>query len=742
MHEVSPPEEHAEQATLKVGGMTCAACVARVEKKLSKVAGVVSASVNLATEQAVVRFEPGRVTQARLLETVEAAGYEASLVHERDWSTSLADQEARSEAGRVRESITLAVSLGLSCAIMALSMVPSLKHWPSHALHEALLALLALPVWAWTGWTFHRGALVNARHGSANMDTLVSLGSTVTYVYSGVAAVALPGAPTWFDTAAFIVTFIYLGKHLEARARGRASRAISSLLGMQPRTACVVRAGREREVPVEEVVVGDRLIVRPGERIPADGRVEEGESAVDESMVTGESLPVEKRPGDALVGGTVNGPALLRMTVQRVGNDTVLAGIVRLVQEAQGSKAPVQRLADRVAGVFVPVILALALLTFAGHLVAGRTWVAAMMPAVAVLVVACPCALGLATPTAIMVGTGRGARAGILIRGGESLERVHALTTVVFDKTGTLTERSLVLAEVVAAEGTDAGASLALAAELERGSEHPLARAVVDGAVHRGIALPDTPASLEVIPGGGVAGVIGERRVVVGSARLLRERGVDPDLLDAAVARLEAQGRTVLLVAVDGRVAAALAVSGRSRPGAAEALGRLHAMGLTTVMLTGDRRRTAEAIGAELAVGRVVAEVRPEEKAAEVRRLQGAGDIVAVVGDGLNDAPALAAADVGIAMGSGTDVSMEAADITLMRDDLGAVPQAIVLSRRTMRIIRQNLFWAFFYNLLLVPAAALGLVHPMWAAAAMATSSVTVVTNSLRLGRASLDGGR
>jgi Cu+-exporting ATPase len=721
------------QQELAITGMTCASCVARIERKLGKLEGVQTASVNLATERASVTYDPASVSPAQLISAVEAAGYGAAPVVE--GATVGEDEEAarrRDLAGRRR---TLALGAVLSALLLVLAMAPALMDFPTAQTHNYLLALLALPVWAYVGRGFHRGALVNLRHGSANMDTLISLGSSVAYLYSVAVTIAAPGQAVYYDTAALIVTLIYLGKYLEAAAKGRTGEAIRQLIGLQPRTALVVRNGAERALPLEQVVTGDVVLVRPGERVPVDGTVLAGQSSVDESMLTGESLPVAKAPGDAVIGATVNGTGLLRIQTTAVGRDTVLAGIIRLVEQAQGSKAPVQRLADRISAVFVPVVIGLAALTFLGWLATGHSLGQALVPAIAVLVIACPCALGLATPTAIMVGTGRGAGMGILIKGGESLERIRALTSVVLDKTGTVTEGKPRLTDIVPLAGIAAAEVLRLAGGVERASEHPLGQAVVRGAEERGLALPATPTVFRSITGGGVQGLIEGCEVLVGSRRLLAEQGIALDGATATLEALEADGKTALLVAVDGQPGGIIAVADTLKAGAAGAVASLRALGLQVALLTGDNARTAEAIARQAGIERVLAEARPDEKAAEVARLQAASQVVAMVGDGINDAPALAQADVGIALGTGTDVAMAAADITLVRGDLRSVPAAIALSRATMRTIRQNLFWAFVYNVILIPLAALGMVNPIFAAAAMALSSVSVVTNSLRLNR-------
>ncbi len=720
---------------LAISGMTCASCVARVERTLGKVEGVRSAAVNLATERATVAYDPSRVKVARLIGAVEAAGYGATpVVEDADAEDGAVEETHRGRALR-RRGVTLLSGAALCAVILILAMAPPLMMFPTVQTHNYLLALLTLPVWAIVGWSFHRGALINLRHGAANMDTLVSLGSTVAFVYSVVAMIALPGQYVYFDTAALIITLIYLGKYLEAAAKGRTGEAIKALMGLQPRTARVIRNGQERDLPIAQVVSGDMLLVRPGERVPVDGVVTGGESAVDEAMITGESLPVQKGQGDSVIGATVNGMGLLHVEATRVGRDTVLAGIVRLVEQAQGSKAPVQRLADRISGVFVPIVLVLATLTFLGWLLTGHAFAQALIPAIAVLVIACPCALGLATPTAIMVGTGRGAREGILIKGGESLERIQALRSIVLDKTGTVTVGKPTVTDVVALADLPDSEVLRLAAGVERGSEHPLGAAVVRGAAERGLTLAPLPTAFRSITGGGVEGLVEDRAVLVGSRRLLGERGISWDSAETRLRALESGGKTALLVAVDGRLAGLVAVADTVKDGAAEVVRQLRALGLDVIMLTGDNCRTAEAIGRIARIERIIAEVRPEEKAAEVARLQGRGQVVAMVGDGINDAPALARADVGIAMGTGTDVAMAAADITLVGGELRAIPRAIALSRATMRVIRQNLFWAFFYNVILIPLAAFGVITPIFAAAAMALSSVTVVSNSLRLNR-------
>ena len=722
---------------LTVTGMTCASCVARIERKLSKVPGVAEASVNLATERAAVTYDPAVTSPAALIGAVEAAGYSAAPVQEES-VTEAADDAAARRADLRRRRLTLAAGAILSALVLALAMVPGLMDWPTMQSHNYLLAALTLPVWLGVGHNFHRGALRNARHLSANMDTLVSLGSSVAYLYSLVATVALPGQATYFDTAALIVTLIYVGKYLEAAAKGQATEAITALAGLRPRTAHVVRNRAERDVPVEQVVVGDALVVRPGETIPVDGVVTDGSSTADEAMLTGESLPVDKAAGDPVTGGTLNGAGLLHLRATRVGRDTALAGIIRLVEQAQGSKAPVQRFADAISSVFVPVVLGLALLTFAGWLLTGHAATTAMVAAVAVLVIACPCALGLATPTAIMVGSGRGARLGILIKGGESLERIGRLTDVVLDKTGTVTMGKPIVTDVAPLAAWSADDVLRLAAGVERASEHPLGQAVARAASARGLAVTALPSGFRATAGGGVEGTVDGRAVLVGSRRLLAARGVAVAPIEEVLVRLETEGKTALPVVVDGQVAGVIAVADGVKDGAAEAVQALRRLHLESTLLTGDNRRTAAAVAREVGIDRVLAEVRPAEKDAEVARLQQDGRRVAMVGDGVNDAPALARADVGVAMGSGTDAAMAAADITLVGGDLRALPRAFALSRAVMRVIKQNLFWAFAYNVILIPAAAFGLLNPIWAAAAMALSSVTVVSNSLRLNRVHL----
>jgi P-type Cu+ transporter len=585
------------------------------------------------------------------------------------------------------------------------------------------------------------------------MDTLVSLGSTAAYLLSIVATFfpQLVGSTTFYDTTALIVTLIFLGKYLEARAKGQTSEAIRKLIGLQARAAHVIRSGQEVELPIEQVQVGDELIVRPGEKIPVDGTVLSGNSSVDESMITGESIPVEKAEGEPLIGATVNQHGLLRMRATKVGADTVLANIIRLVEQAQGSKAPIQRLADTISGIFVPVVLVVSALTFIAWAIIGHVntassnpFIVAIVAAVAVLVVACPCALGLATPTAIMVGTGKGAEQGILIRGGESLERIQAVRAVLLDKTGTITKGKPELTDVVPVAGVQANELLRLVAEAEQGSEHPLASAIVEGAKARGLELGGYPDNLTAYAGRGLQASVEGREVLIGTRRLLSERSIVYDGLEQQLEALEQQGKTVMLVVIDNEVSGLVAVADTVKVGSAQAIKQLQAQGQQVWMITGDNRRTAQAIAKQVGISadHVLAEVLPEDKANQVKRLQEQGLVVAFAGDGINDAPALVQADAGIAMGTGTDIAMEASDITLVKGNLKSVATALALSRATMRTIKQNLFWAFAYNVVLIPTAMLSPVFPflrenapIFAAAAMALSSVTVVSNSLRLRR-------
>ena len=711
---------------LPIEGMTCGACAARIERGLNRLDGVASASVNLAAERATVVYDPEVTGPPAFSEKVSALGYAVGR-----------DPDAADPAGAARTRLVAAAAL--TGPVLVLAMFPALQY-PGWAW---LAAVLATPVVLWAGAGFHRAALAGLRHRTATMDTLVSLGTLAAWGWSVAALLATgpgdpapgePGGPhVYFEVAAIIVVLVLFGRWLESRARSRSGQALRRLLELGTGTAMVLRDGAEVAVPVEAVVVGDRFVVRPGQKLATDGVVTEGRSSVDRSLLTGESVPVEVGPGDEVTGATVNQEGRLVVRATRVGADTALSQIVRLVEAAQGSKAPVQRLADRVAGVFVPVVLGIAALTLAGWLVTGHTAAEAVSAAVAVLIVACPCSLGLATPTAVMVGTGRGAQLGILIRGAEVLERTGKATVALLDKTGTVTEGRMSLAGVAAGDGVDPDRLLALAASLEDASEHPVARAVADGARDRGLAL--SPAeTFTNLPGQGVAGRVGGHELLVGSTRLLEGRGwaVPAAVQDAADAA-RATGRIAVVAGWDGRARGVLAVADQVKPGSRAAVERLRALGLETVLLTGDHQATANTVAGELGVDGVAAELLPADKVAEVRRRQQAGQVVAMVGDGVNDAPALAQADVGVALGGGTDVAVEASDLTLVGGDPGGVADAVALSRETYATIKQNLFWAFAYNVAAIPLAALGRLNPMVAAAAMSLSSVFVVGCSLQL---------
>ena len=709
-----------------VSGMTCGSCAARVEKVLAHQEGVERAAVNFATARADVVFDPGRVRVDDLVTAIAKIGYGLAPA-EADAPTDGVEADDVLEARWLRR-VLVAWPLGL--AVLVLSMAWMHEPWARWSTFA-----LTVPVQFWAGWPFLSQAAMRARSRQANMDTLIAIGTLAAFVYSAANVVfGEHHSDHYFDSAALIIAFLLLGRYFEARARSRAFGAVRTLLELGAKDARVVVDGEERLVPVAQVRVGDLLLVRPGEKIPVDGEVVDGRSAVDESMLTGESVPVDKAPGDTVAGATVNAQGALTVRATAVGADTVLARIVRLVEEAQGTKAPVQRLADRVAGLFVPAVLVLATATFLGWWVLADDPRGGLVAAVAVLIIACPCALGLATPTAIMVGTGRGATLGILIKGGEVLERSKRIDTVVFDKTGTLTTGEMALTDVVPDDG-DTDDLLRTAAALEQSSEHPVGRAVVAAAQFRLGAIPAAE-EFEAVAGHGVRARVGGTPVWVGRARLLDEAGLArSSAVDEAAERLEAEGRTVVFAGWDGRVRGVLAVADTMRPDAPAAVADLRAMGIDVVMLTGDNRRTGEAIASAAGITRVRAEVLPGDKLAEVRRLQDDGRVVAMVGDGINDAPALVQADLGIAIGTGTDVAIESSDITLLSADLSGVATAIRISRRTFRTILQNLGWAFGYNVAALPLAVAGALDPVVAGAAMAFSSVSVVANSLRLYR-------
>ena len=759
------------KGTLVISGMSCAACSARVEKVLNRTEGVISVGVNLATNKATVEYDADLVSLEELAEQVTNTGYPAFEAE--DDAVDREQKERVREVARQKRRFYVAAVCSLPMLLgMILHMFGVMGvDW---LMTGYISFLLATPVQFYSGAQFYIGAYRALRSGSANMDVLVAMGTSAAYFYSVVITFTTAGH-VYFESSAIIITLVLLGKLMEAVAKGRTSEAIKKLMGLAPKTAWVIRDGRELEIQVAEVVPGDIVIVRPGERIPVDGQVLEGHSAVDESMLTGESLPVEKAPGDAVTGATINKHGALKFRAEKIGKDTVLARIIRLVEEAQGSKAPIQRLADVISSYFVPSVLAIAALTFIVWYILTGEFATALVNFTSVLVIACPCALGLATPTAIMVGTGKGAENGILFKGGEHLERAHGLTAIVLDKTGTITKGEPQVTDVRvfgtgAGSGKDVGAGaevgagakaqeggegeergvvggadggagvgaqgelLRLAAAVERNSEHPLAQAIVIRAQDDGIAIPDA-ANFEALPGYGVAATVEGQPLLIGNTRLMESKGIAVEAFREQRALFESQGKTAMLVAIAGQPAGIIAVADTVKEGSAAAVQTLKGMGVTVVMITGDNERTAQAIAAQVGIERVLAEVLPENKAEQVAKLKAEGHRVGMVGDGINDAPALAAADVGMAIGTGTDVAIEAADITLMHGDLRSIPQTLRLSRQTMRVIKQNLFWAFFYNTVGIPVAALGLLSPVIAGAAMAFSSVSVVSNSLKLKR-------
>ncbi len=737
-----------KQTTLPITGMTCANCVSTVEKGLQKLDGVVDVSVNLATEKATVSYVPGQVTRRDLVRQVERIGY--GVVEPASGEEAEDAERAARMAEVARQSRLFIVGVIFSLPLLLLSMGRDfglLGAWAHQPWVNYLMWAMATPVQFYVGWQYYEGSYKALRNGSANMDVLVALGSSVAYLYSATVTLGLVPGFVYFETAAVIITLIVLGKLLEARAKGQTSEAIKRLIGLRAKTARVIREGEELDIPVDEVELGDLVVVRPGEKIPVDGILTDGHSAVDESMITGESMPVEKGPGDAVIGATINKQGMFKFETTAVGRQTALAQIIRLVEEAQASKAPIQRLADQVAAVFVPVVILIALGTFLVwyFLVPEADFVAALIRLVAVLVIACPCAMGLATPTAVMVGTGKGAENGILFKNSEALERAHKLTAVVLDKTGTITKGEPAVTDVVGSAGAmEDEEVLRLAASAERGSEHPLGEAIIRAAEAQELTLSE-PERFTSLTGRGIEAIVDGKQVLLGNLKLMQERDVPLNGLEPRALELQAQAKTAMWLAVEGEALGVIGVADTIKEGSREAIAEMHRLGLHVAMITGDNRATAEAIAGEAGVDLVFAEVAPGDKAAYVKQLQEEGYTVGMVGDGINDAPALAQADVGIAIGTGTDVAIEAADVTLMRGDLRSVPQALRLSRATIRTIKQNLFWAFGYNVILIPVAAGALypfswapdilrqLHPILAAFAMAFSSVSVVTNSLRL---------
>lgn len=711
---------------LLIEGMTCAACSSRVEKVLNKIEGVIQANVNLSTNKAVVEFSSGAVEEESLVKAIEKAGFKAEIERERD-----SDKEKELREKEIK-------SLKTSFIVSAILSIPLFSAMFFHmAGKDNILTngyfqlLLATPVQFIIGYRFYKGAFNSLRGGGANMDVLVSMGTSAAYFYS-IYNLYKGVHEYYFEASAVIITLILLGKTFEAVAKGKTSEAIKKLMGLQPKTARIIKDGIEMDIPIEKVEIGDIVVVRPGERIPVDGIIVEGNSSIDESMITGESIPIDKGIGEEVIGATINKFGSFKFEAKKVGKDTVLSQIVKLVEEAQGSKAPVQRLADKISGIFVPIVVVIAALTLLGFYMIGGNFNTGLINAVAVLVIACPCALGLATPTAIMVGTGKGAEKGIFIKSGEHLERTHKMDTIVFDKTGTITKGEPVVTDILVFNGMDRDELLRIAATVEKVSEHPLGQAIVKKGEEELLKITE-PETFMAIPGKGLKATMEGREIYIGNRKLMKESNISIMGNENALLRLEEEGKTAMIVGIDGNISGIIAVADQIKESSQEAIEQLKKMGLEVYMITGDNERTANAIGKEVGISKVLAEVLPENKAEVVEKLKTEGKHVGMVGDGINDAPALVAADIGFAIGTGTDVAMEAADITLMGGDLMGVVTAIRLSHRTMKTIKQNLFWAFFYNSVGIPFAALGFLNPMIAGAAMAFSSVSVVTNSLRL---------
>ncbi|MBG9565373.1 heavy metal translocating P-type ATPase [Brevibacillus agri] len=719
-----------ERVDLDVTGMTCAACAARIEKGLKKLPGVIDANVNLTMERATVHYNPGEISPGQMIEKIKNLGYGASQREE----TGIKEDERGKEIKiqKTRFFVSAALSLPLLYTMVAHLGLPGF-YMPHFLMNPWVQFTLATPVQFIIGWPFYRGAYKALKNGSANMDVLVALGTSAAYFYSFFASLAGRTDKLYYETSAVLITLIILGKLFEALAKGRTSEAIKKLMGLQAKTATVIRDGKEMVIPLEEVVVGDSILVKPGEKIPVDGVVKSGTSAVDESMLTGESVPVDKKAGDPVIGATINKNGVLTIEATKIGKDTALAQIIKVVEEAQGSKAPIQRMADKISSIFVPIVVGISVITFIVwyFFLEPGNFTAALEPAIAVLVIACPCALGLATPTSVMVGTGKGAELGILFKGGEHLEAAHKLNTIILDKTGTITKGEPSLTDVIALGNNSELDLLTLVASAEKNSEHPLAQAIVKGAEARGVTLSPVT-NFEAIPGFGLQAQVNDQRLLIGTRKLMKRYDIDTSSVENQMQHLEDQGKTAMLVAINGALSGVVAVADTLKESSKEAIAQLKNLGLEVVMITGDNQRTARSIAQQVGITQVRAEVLPEDKAKEVEAFKQQGKKVAMVGDGINDAPALATADVGMAIGTGTDIAMEAADITLMRGELTSIPQAITLSHKTMQNIKQNLFWALFYNSVGIPIAAAGLLAPWVAGAAMAFSSVSVVLNALR----------
>ncbi|MGG3494250.1 heavy metal translocating P-type ATPase [Peribacillus simplex] len=731
-----------EKKEFTITGMTCAACATRIEKGLNKLDGVSLANVNLTLENATVEYDPSEASPVDIIQRVEKLGYGAIIKEDNMDSVDFRQKEIQKQKNKFIFSVIL--SFPLLWAMVSHFSFTSFIYMPDFLMNPWVQMAFATPVQFIIGKQFYVGAYKALKNKSANMDVLVAMGTSAAYFYSVYQAIISIGfhhntAQLYFETSSILITLILLGKLFEAKAKGRSSEAIKKLMGLQAKTALVLRNGEERDIPLEEVIVGDTVLVKPGEKIPVDGVVVEGNSAVDESMLTGESIPVDKTIGDTVIGSTLNKNGFLQMNATKIGKDTALSQIIKVVEDAQGSKAPIQRLADQISGVFVPIVVGIALLTFLVWIivVSPGEFLPAFEAMIAVLVIACPCALGLATPTSIMAGSGRAAEFGILFKGGEHLETTHHIDTVILDKTGTVTNGTPVLTDVIIENGMEEDQFLSLIGAVEKQSEHPLAQSIVQGIQARQVSLAEV-GEFEAIPGYGVRAVVDQKELFIGTRKLMKQNNVDITKALTAMEELEEQGKTAMLASIEGEYAGLIAVADTIKDTSLTAIKRLKAMDIQVIMITGDNQRTANAIGNQVGIDQVIAEVLPEGKAEEVEKLQAAGKKVAMVGDGINDAPALALADIGMAIGTGTDVAMEAADITLIRGDLNSIADAILMSRKTMRNIKQNLFWAFAYNVIGIPIAAIGLLAPWLAGAAMAFSSVSVVLNALRLQRVKL----